>query len=424
MIGTVARCCLWPDAAADLQVDDYKQIFAVVPKLQKLVLQNACQFKNEVMEYMIEKADNLTFLQLYAANLVSNEMWTRLFRERGSQLEAVKLQWLDASFDDETLTQLAQHCTKLRRLKMKLCRQLSSSAVDILAHGMSAGSQLEHLSLQIAANAPAASLIALIAQLGPTLRTLSLEGFLDAPDAVLGAIHAHCRRLTKLRFAHNDQCTDAAFAALFRDWANPALHFVDFSSTRDIDNSNPDGPQADPIGLGSQALLALLQHSGKALATLRLASCRHINTVAFLDTFTTGCTSVIEDLDGDVDMDADVPTRTPRQKQKAKQTGRRAAAAPAVTYPALAEIDISFCVHVDETTINAVFGACPALRRLTAFGCFNIEDSVTVPRGIVLIGVPRAQDAIEQVGTALVGRYAGDMVDMAEPRAGMVAAAA
>lgn len=131
--------------AAYLEVNDYKQIFAVVPNLQKLVLGNACQMKDEAMAYMLEKCRNLRHLQMYAPNLVSNDMWERYFKDAGKQLETIKLKWLDDAFEDETVQIMAMHCPNLKRLKLELCRRIGEPA--LVAIGTMP--KLEHLSLQI-----------------------------------------------------------------------------------------------------------------------------------------------------------------------------------------------------------------------------------------------------------------------------------
>ena len=61
---------------------------------------------------------------------------------------------------------------------------------------------------------------------------------------------------------------------------------------------------------------------------------------------------------------------------------------------------------------------------MIAFGCFRIEN-VTVPKGVALIGVPKAHDAIEQFGDAGVDRLF-DMLSFAAgaPGANPVAVAA
>lgn len=340
--------------AANLDVDDYKQIFAVVPGLQRLVLGNACQFKDEVVDYMLERCTDIKDLQLYAPNLVTNAMWSRLFTELGNNLEVVKLKWLDAAFEDDNVAGMVLDCPSLRRLKLKTCRKLGEEAINAISQA----STLEHLSLELSQQVSNYALINMIESLGPKLKTLSLEKFLDADDTVLEAIHDNCNSLTKLRFSNNDTASDAAFAALFTGWKNHPLAFADFNYFRDVEANNPDIKE-EPIGLAASGFKALMAHSGSALRYLDIASCRHIELGAFLDVF----------------------------------NGNH-------TYPALEHINISFCNQVDTTLIAGIFKSCPSLKKLVAFGCFAVAD-VVVPNGVILIGVPRAQDAIEQFGTGL-----------------------
>jgi len=352
--------------AAYLEVDDYKQIFAVVPNIRKLVLGNTCQMKDEAMAYMLDKCHNLQHLQMYGANLVTNDMWQRYFEGAGDKLETIKLKWLDAAFEDETVQIMASHCPNLKRLKLELCRRIGEPAIDAIA----AMPQLEHLSLQIGLEVSADSLVNLVKQRGSNLRTLSLRKFLDADDGVLDTIHDHCRRLAKLRVSENDTATNFAYARLFTNWSNPPLSFVDFNTTRDIDNNNPDGPE-DAIGFSSTGFRAMMKHSGSNLKHLDISSCRHIELGAFIDVFN-----------------------------------------GAESYPLLEYINVSFCNRVDTTVIAGIFKSCPALKKLVAFGCFDVAD-VVVPRNIALIGVPRAQDAIEQFGVGIdVEEALGRMIEV------------
>ncbi|EMC96851.1 glycosyltransferase family 34 protein [Baudoinia panamericana UAMH 10762] len=353
--------------AAYLEEDDYRQMFAVVPKMQKLVLSNACQLKDDAIDYMLERCRNLKHLSLYSANLVSEGMWHRLFREVGTKLQVLKLKWLDAAFEDAVMEDVVKYCPNLERLKLKLCRRLGQDAVDCVAKLP----ELKHLSLQISREVSNDTLVNLIELRGSGLQTLSLEKFLDVDDAVLQTIHDNCNRLTKLRLSENDTITDAGFAALFTDWRNPPLTFADFNSTRDVDNNNPTGPEEAPIGLASNGFRALMAHSGAALRHLDVASCRFIELSAFIDVFN-----------------------------------------GAETYPSLEYINISFCNKVDTSVVAGIFKSCPALKKLVAFGCFDVRD-VVVPRSIALIGVPTAQDAIEQFGVGIgVEEAIGRMVEV------------
>lgn len=363
--------------AAYLEVEDYKNMFAVAPNIEKLILRNACQFKDEALEYMMDRCDKLKSIQLYAANLVTNDMWHSLFKRYGPQLEAVKLQWLDAAFEDNTVQEMVEDCPNLKRIKLKLCKRIGETSIVPIAKLKN----LEHLSLQTTQETSSAALVHLITSVGSKLRTFSLEKFIDADDTVLAAIRDSCSKLSKLRFADNDVATDAGYAALFQSWKNPPLHFADFNSTRDIDNNNSTGPE-DAIGLASAGFKALMAHSGSALVNLDISSCRHITLEAYLDVFGSG-----------------------------------------QIYPSLEIINISFCSPVETSVVAGIFKSCPSLKQVVAFGCFDILD-VVVPRGIALIGVPKAQDAIEQFGVGLdVNEALGRMIEM-ESAAGVIEAAA
>ncbi|PNS15682.1 DNA repair protein rhp7 [Sphaceloma murrayae] len=352
--------------AANLSVEDYQQMFAVSPSITKLILRNSHQLKDDAVEYMLDKCDNITYLQLYTANLVSDEMWIKIFQKYGEQLETVKLTWLDATFGDDIATAMIANCPNIRRLKFKKCRRLGSEAVSML----SKLKHLEHLSLQISSDVTPETLVTLIKRVGPQLKTLSLEHFLDLDDSVLNAIHESCANLQKLRITENDTATDAGFASLFTKWGNLPLTIVDLNSTRDMDNNNPNGP-ADAIGLADNGFRALMKHSGETLRVLDIASCRHISLSTFIDVF-----------DG------------------------------IKIYPALETANLSFCSCVDTRVIAGIFRSCPAIKQVIAFGCFDVMD-VVVPRGVVLIGVPKAQDAIEQVGAGLgVEEAIGRMVEV------------
>lgn len=353
--------------AAYLEPEDYQQMFAIVPNVQRLVLSNACQMKDEAIDYMLERCSKLRHVQIYAANLVSNGMWHRMFRELGKQLEVISLKWLDASFEDIVVEDMVRCCPNIERVKFKLCRKIGEDAVAALEDL----EKLQHLSLQIGRSVSNETLSSLVAKRGPHLNTLSLQKLIDADDSVLQSIHDNCKRLSKLRFSENDTATDAAYVALFTKWPNPPLSFVDVNSTRDVDNNNPTGPAEEPIGVASEGFRALMAHSGSNLKHLDIASCRHIDLPAFMDVFN-----------------------------------------GAQSYPELEYINISFCNKVDTSVVAGIFKSCPNLKKLVAFGCFDVQD-VVVPRNIALIGVPRAQDAIEQFGVGIgVDEATGRMVEV------------
>ncbi|KAF2199347.1 DNA repair protein-like protein Rad7 [Delitschia confertaspora ATCC 74209] len=345
--------------AAYLESEDYDKIFAISPSVEKLVLRNCCQFKDPNMDYMIEKAQKLKHIFLTGANLVSNDKWIELFLARGKDLESLKLEWLDAAFADQVVQSLVEYCPNLSRLKLERCRQIGVDSIEALTQAKN----LQHLTLQFSREIPHERLVNLIQHVGKNLRTLCLENFLDAEcettDDVLNAVHDTCRHLSKFRFTQNNECSDAAYANLFTDWTNPPLRYIDVNSTRDVDNTNPDGPE-ESVGLASNGFRALMKHSGSKLEYIDISSCRHITHETFAEVFD-----------------------------------------PANTYPFLREINLSFCPVVDTQVIASIFRSCPNLKKVVTFGCFQVQE-VIVPRGIVLIGAPRAQDAIEQFGDVVM----------------------
>ncbi len=328
-------------------MDDYKKIFAIVPKVETLILRNAGQFKNEVMMYVLERGVPLKHLQLHAANLISNETWLELFSRQGEQLETIKLAWLDYSMDDGTFSNMVKYCPNVKRLKLQKCFKLGDEAVESIA-GLR---KLEHLSLGLVRPISAETLTTVISSIGGNLRTLCLDKFENADDNVLRALHNKCGRLTKFRFTENDFCTDAGFVELFTNWFNPPLISANLSSNRDVDYSKPDGPD-EPTGLASNGLRALMQHSGMSLETLDISSCRHITHETFLEIF----------------------------------GGKK-------LFPNLRDVNISFLTRIDTPIIAGIFKSCPRMAKITAFGCFNIND-VLVPPGVALIGLPNAQESI------------------------------
>jgi DNA repair protein RAD7 len=368
MNSTTMKLFLQPDMqkvaiheAAYLETEDYDQIFAVCPNIKSLSLRNCCQFKDSNVDYMIEKGKHLIDIQLLGANLVSNDKWIEMFIARGRDLRTLKVEWLDAAFDDQVVEALSTFCPNLERLKIERCKRIGEDSIDAIARM----EHLKHLTLRFYSEIPHEKLLNLIANVGANLRTLCLEHFLDASsdptDDVLEKIHNTCHKLQKFRFTENNECSDAGYVNLFSNWANPPLHYIDINSTRDMDNSNPDGPDDEPIGLASAGFRELMSHSGSRLEFLDISSCRHISHETFADIF-----------------------------NGSKQ------------YPYLSEINLSFCPVVDTHIIAGIFRSCPQLKKVVTFGCFQVED-VVVPRGIVLIGAPKAQDhQIEQFGEAVL----------------------
>ena len=326
--------------------------------------------------FMIEKLEHLTDLRLYAPNLISKDVWGKLFTGIGKKLQTLKLKWMDDTFPDSHVGTLVQRCPNLVRLK--LCELPHLGPDSIVA--ISELRKLEHLSLDFRKDVDNAHLVKLIKSVGAKLQTLSLRNFPDIDSSVLQAIHATCRSLTKLRITPCHAATDAAWADLFApDWRNPPLRRLHLSAARDVDNQNPDGPADAPVGVAGPALLAILRHSAAGLECLELASCRHVAAAALLAAFAPDALPA--------EMDPD--------------TGEDRVLAPAVLLPRLREADLSFVQHVDDVSLAGLFRAAPLLERIALFGCFGVTSDVAVPRGVGVIGAPCLEtDGMEMYGGA------------------------
>lgn len=305
---------------------------------------------------MIEKNTKIRQLQLGASNLIGDDSWRALFKTLGPQLQSLKLSELNDSFDDQTVEEMAHHCRQLQRLKLRTCLKLREPSLTSISHMTT----LEHLTLAVGQDASSETLVALLQNLGPLLKTLCLETYAEADDDVLEAIHTSCSRLSKLRLTGSVVCSDGGFARLFTNWKNPPLPYIDLSGNRDLDNANPDGPAEAPIGLGSEGFRALMKHSGSQLERLNVHSCRHISHEALSEVF----------------------------------DGRS-------QYPRLKDIDLSFVTVVDDFIMTGIFKSCPNLAKLAVFACFKARDA-RIPAGVAVIGLPNAQDAVVVEG-AVVG---------------------
>lgn len=333
-----------------LDTDDYHKILASMPALTRLNLRFVTPMKDRIFHYMMDRDMNIQDLHLDSPNLVTDACWRQLFTQMGPRLQSLKLWNLDSAFDDETIRVMCNNSTNLRRLKLKYLWKIGNKALEAI----STMKTLEQLSLHLVQETDPEPLLRVIAEVGPKLRSLSLEEFTLADDRLLHKIHAHCHNLSKLRLTKNAIYTDKGLAEIFHDWSNPALRFVDLHSLRDVDMSNPSGPP-EPVGLASDGFIALMKHSGSRIETLNIASCRHIAYTAYEEVFSEHN-----------------------------------------IYPELRYLDIAFNGVVDDYLTQCIFRCCPALTRLVVFGCFKIRD-LRVPKGVAVIGTMGAKLTVDGI---------------------------
>ncbi|KAK9848532.1 hypothetical protein MYU51_016557 [Penicillium brevicompactum] len=337
---------------AKLDTKDYHKILASMPNLTRVNLRFTTPLKDEILHYMMDRDMQIQDLHLDGSNLVTDACWRQLFMKLGTRLQSLKLWNLNSAFDDETAQVMCNHCPNLQRLKLKFLHRTGNGTLEAI----STLKALEHLSLHFLKETEIDEkhLLTIITNAGPRLKTLSLEEFENADDSLLQLIHEKCHSLKKLRLSKNCTVTDKGLAALFADWPNKALTFVDMNSLRDVDMTNPNGP-VEPVGLASAGFIALMEHSGAKIEHLNIASCRHIPYQAFEQVFAEG-----------------------------------------KVYPELKYLDISFSPAVDDYLTMCIFRCCPALQRLIVFACFKIRD-IHIPRGLAVIGTVGATVKIDGI---------------------------
>lgn len=328
---------------AKLSADDYMRIFQVVPSLKRLKIRHGIHFKDEVMDFLTSRNIDLDEFYLAGANLLSESKWHEYLKKKGKVLRSLRVYWTDKHFGDETLALLATACPSLNRLKVSHNQKVTGEGVKALANVPS----LRHLSLDLRQTVHPDVYVRLLGAIGPKLETFSVSRNPDLDNTVLDAMHAHCRSLQKLRITDSELMTDDGFVRLFTGWENKPLLHIDLQKCRHLESVKPrENP--DNVGLCSDGFRALMAHSGKKLRDLNVHACRHISAEAFEDVF-----------------------------------------AENKVYPALENLEISFCEEVTDFIVGSIFRSCPNLRELNVFGCMKVRD-VRVPRGKILVGVPNA----------------------------------
>ncbi len=329
------------------------KMFMVAPGITEINLTNAGQFKDEVLDYITGHPDiKIVHFRVGAANLIIDPVWRTFFKTKGQYLKTVKVTWLDGHFDDETLGKMIEHCTQLERLKLDHLWKITATSIERISEL----GQLRHLTLKRPfAEITSESMLKILEKVGHQLETFCLDDYSDLDDAVLTGIHEKCRVLQKLRLTNNKHFTDAAFVKLFSDWANPALQYITFSKTRDV---NADEPVANQHGRGlcGEGFKAMMAHSWARMQHVDVTSCRHITHEALMSVF-----------DG------------------------------VNKYPQLKYLNVSFCGAVDDTIVAGVFRSCPNIKELEIFGCFNVQDPV-IPRDVRVVGHPCGSGDLVVVG--------------------------
>ncbi|KAL5628766.1 hypothetical protein BROUX41_002157 [Berkeleyomyces rouxiae] len=344
---------IWPQStslylydAAKLTMDDLSLCFHTCTKLKKIIVRNGIQFKDPVMQIIIEANVPIESFSLHGGNLLSSDGWKDFFSARGPALKAIVVEYTDTSFSDDVVQHMVDKCPNLKHVSIRHSAKLTSHTLEAISRLKN----LTSLSLQITAPIGVEHFCNLIAAVGPNLEVLSLRDMHEANNSLLDSIRTHCHTLRKLRINECPEFTDVAMANFFTNWTNPPLQHIDLYRCRPLvekrsDDQEGEDDTAKPA-IGPRAFQALIAHSASHLRYLNVASARHISGEAFTEAF---------NVEGGL---------------------------PRLTYA-----DLSFCEMMTNTLVEKLIAVAPQMQQIVAFGCLRLSAKLIVPRHVQVIGL-------------------------------------
>ena len=324
------------DNPADLLPDAYQVMANLNPQLERLHLHCCGQIDSSVLQYWAKPTTfrSLVRLELFAPYLVRVEAWQTFLISKGPQLTGFLIT-NSPRFDEACMLTLAQKCTKLEELKLSELGKLKDSWLEYI-HGLTL---LRSLSL----SRPAESLtdgpvVELLSIVGARLEHLDLSGNDELTDVLLrDGIGKNCTSLQSLALSGVTQLTDEGAAAFFKQWKQDEGTVYMMENTEDwmdVDRPVTNRPLSSidlsqNPELGTDALLALLLHSGPDLLKLSINGWR--------------------------------------------STEEESLGAIAKYAPKLEELDVGWCREVDDFVVGKLLGMSQKDEDRRSAGCVNLK---------------------------------------------------
>src|SRR5258706_3417253 len=306
------------------------------PQLERLHLHCCGQMDSSVLQYWAKPTTfrSLTRLELFAPYLVRTEAWQTFLTSKGPQLTGFLIT-NSPRFDEACMLALVQNCTKLEELKLSELGKLKDSWLEYI-HQLTL---LRSLSL----SRPSESLtdkpvVELLGKIGARLEHLDLSGNDELTDVLLrGGIGKNCTSLQSLAFSGVTQLTDGGVAAFFKQWKQDEGISYEVKNTEDcmdIDRPVTNRPLSSVdlsqiAELGTDALLALLLHSGPDIIKLSINGW--------------------------------------------KSTEEEALSVIAQSAPQLQELDVGWCREVDDFLVGKLLGMGQTDEDRRSAGCVNLK---------------------------------------------------
>jgi len=263
---------------------------------------------------------SLTQLELLGPFLVRVPAWISFF-ESHPQLERFLITQ-SPRFDIECIKALVRNCKGLKDLRLREIQNMEDGFATSLKELKKSLVSLDLSSPSVSLSE--AALIGLMKAVGPTLAHLDLSGHDLITDAFLReGIKPHARALRSLTLSKIPELTDEGVAEFFDTWAvvpkskkaNPPLTSLDLSRND---------------GLSSDALIAVLAHSGSAL--------HHLNINGWKST----------------------------SEEALNQIARSA--------KFLRSLDVGWCREVNDFVIKELMTECECIKEVKAWGCNRLTE--------------------------------------------------
>lgn len=327
--------------------------------------------KDDVLEHWSMHLSSLRGVDLLGPFNVRAEAWISFIEGTKRPLERFCVTQ-SPLFDRQCLEALHKRCrSSLVDLRLKETSKLDDDWLSLVANFMNLASlDISRPARSISDNA----LIALLAQIGNKLSRLDVSGHEDLTDRVLvEGVKLHATKLASFSAADLPLLTDEGVSQFFGAKLEPgasAAQDVEMQDKEgntasdtedtvmidggdDIDDIN-DAPEVDAIcnlppleqvdlsrspALGSKALAALLQHSGKTLRDLNINQWKDVDNETLL------------------------------------------ILGPSA--PHLIQVNIGWCRNVDNFAVKALLDNCPKLKLILCAGCNRLTGDC--PRKVRII---------------------------------------
>ncbi|OBZ75286.1 DNA repair protein rhp7 [Grifola frondosa] len=306
------------------------------PNLTRLRLDLCGRMDNSVAAAWSTSLPNLKHIELLGPFLVRTEAWQEFFKAHPA-LEGFLITQ-SPRFDLECMRALVENCSGLKELRLKAIGKMDDEFLVLIKQ---LAGKLTYLDLSDPGNPEALSenvLIDMMSAIGGCLAHLDLSGNLNISDGFLfQGIKPYVQRLSSLVLVNTPDLTDAGVAEFFNTWVqacekpNPGLISLDLSRND---------------ALSSDALLALLHHSGKSLVRLNINGWKSASEVSL---------------------------------KAIAEHGR-----------VLRQLDIGFCREVDDWVVKDIVEKCGALEELKVWACQRITERCPRRRNLNIYGVELA----------------------------------